>query len=114
MECRRLRRRLRREDYTVGWVCALPVEVAAARVILDERHQDLPRNENDTNIYTFGRIGDHNMVIAGLPEGQTGNNSAAAVAAEMKAAFPSIRFGLMGGGVPSAEIDTTGRCGGAI
>ena len=104
MECRRLRR----EDYTIGWVCALPVEVTAARVMLDERHQDLPRNENDTNIYTFGRIGDHNIVIAGLPAGQTGNNSAAAVAAEMKAVFPSIRFGLMvgiGGGVPSAEID---------
>ena len=99
---------LRREDYTVGWVCALPVEVAAARVMLDERHQDLPRNENDTNLYTFGRIGDHNIVIAGLPAGQTGNNSAAAVAVEMKAAFPCIRFGLMvgiGGGVPSAETD---------
>ena len=99
---------LRREDYTVGWVCALPVEVAAARVMLDERHQNLPRNENDTNLYTFGRIGHHNIVIAGLPAGQTGNNSAAAVAVEMKAAFPSIRFGLMvgiGGGVPSAETD---------
>jgi nucleoside phosphorylase len=101
-------RPLRREDYTVGWVCALPVELAAARVILDERHQDLPRNDNDTNIYTLGRIGEHNVVIACLPAGQTGNNSAAAVAVQMKAAFPSIRFGLMvgiGGGVPSAGID---------
>jgi hypothetical protein len=101
-------RRLRREDYTVGWVCALPVELAAARVILDERHQDLSRNDNDTNIYTLGRIGEHNVVIACLPAGQTGNNSAAEVVVQMNAAFPSIRFGLMvgiGGGVPSAGLD---------
>jgi hypothetical protein len=65
-------RRLRREDYTVGWVCALPVELAAAQEMLDEEHQDLDHDANDTNIYTLGRIGEHNVVIARLPDGQTG------------------------------------------
>ena len=101
-------RRLRREDYTVGWVCALPIELAAAQEMLDEEHVDFDNDVNDTNIYTLGRIGKHNIVIACLPEGQTGTNSAAAVAVEMNSAFASIRFGLMvgiGGGVPSVGAD---------
>src|SRR5271156_2344069 len=101
-------RRLRDEDYTVGWVCALPIELAAAAEMLDEEHQDLPQHDNDTNLYTLGRIGEHNVVIACLPAGQIGTNSAAAVAVQMKSKFTSIRFGLMvgiGGGVPNAESD---------
>lgn len=98
----------RREDYTVGWVCALPIELAAAQEMLDEEHEDFHHNANDTNIYTLGCIGEHNVVIACLPDGQTGTNSAAAVAVQMKSAFRSIRFGLMvgiGGGVPTTDTD---------
>jgi nucleoside phosphorylase len=101
-------RQLRREDYTVGWVCALPVELAAAQEMLDEEHRTPQIDAHDTNIYTCGRVGEHNVVIACLPEGQMGTNSAAAVAVQMKSAFASTRFGLMvgiGGGVPSEEVD---------
>jgi nucleoside phosphorylase len=101
-------RQLRHEDYTVGWVCALSVELAAAQEMLDERHKTPPSGAYDTNIYTCGRIGEHNVVIACLPEGQTDTHSAAAVAAQMRLAFISTRFGLMvgiGGGVPSEEAD---------
>jgi nucleoside phosphorylase len=103
-----MQRRPYREDYTVGWVCALPVELAAAREMLDEEHEYLDHDSNDPNIYVLGQIGEHNVVIACLPAGQTGTNSAAAVAVQMKSAFTSIRFGLMvgiGGGVPSMEAD---------
>jgi nucleoside phosphorylase len=99
---------LRREDYTVGWVCALPVELAAAQEMLDEEHEGLQQDGHDTNIYSLGKVGQHNVVIACLPDGQTGTNSAAAVAVQMKSTFTSIRFGLMvgiGGGVPSEEVD---------
>jgi nucleoside phosphorylase len=102
------RPRLRCEDYTVGCVCALPIELATATELLDEEHQDPAQDPSDTNIYTLGRIGEPNIVVACLPAGQTGNNSTAAVAAQMKAKFTSIRFGLMvgiGGGVPSDEAD---------
>lgn len=103
--------RLNREDYTVGWVCALPVELAAAQEMLDEEHETPQIDAHDTNIYTCGRIGEHNVVIACLPEGQTGTHSAAAVAVQMNSTFTSTRFGLMvgiGGGVPvddSEEMD---------
>jgi nucleoside phosphorylase len=99
---------LRREDYTVGWVCALAVELAAAEEMLDEEHDTPGYNPHDTNIYTCGRIGEHNVVIACLPQGRIGTNSAAAVAVQMKSTFASTRFGLMvgiGGGVPSKEAD---------
>lgn len=96
---------LRIEEYTVGWVCALPIELAAAKVLLDEKHSRMPHDgSNDTNSYTLGRIGNHNVVIACLPAGLTGTTSAATVAMQMKSKFTSIRFSLLvgvGGGVPS-------------
>ena len=99
---------LRREDYTVGWISALPLELAAATKMLDEEHHALPQDHTDTNVYTLGSIGEHNVVMACLPVGGIGTNSAAAVANRMRTRFPSIRFGLLvgiGGGVPSAQAD---------
>ena len=103
-------RQLHREDYTVGWVCALPVELAAAKAMLDEKHEDVSRNDgdNDENVYCMGSIAGHNVVIVCLPAGHIGNNPATAVATQMRASFKGIRFGLMvgiGGGVPSMEAD---------
>jgi nucleoside phosphorylase len=102
--------RLRREDYTVGWVCALPIEMAAAMAMLDEEHENAPCEigDNDENVYSMGSVAGHNVVIGCLPAGQIGTNSATAVVTQMRAAFKAIRFGLMvgiGGGVPSAEAD---------
>jgi nucleoside phosphorylase len=99
-------RQLRRDEYTVGWVCALPVELAAAQEMLDEEHQNLKRDpsDNDENLYALGSIGGHNVAIVCLPAGRIGGNPAAAVATQMRATFKAIRFGLMvgiGGGVPS-------------
>lgn len=97
-----------RDDYTVGWVCALPVETAAARLMLDEIHPPLPRLPMDQNAYIFGSIGEHNIVIASLPVGAYGNISAATVGMQLLSSFHAIRFGLMvgiGGGVPSSNAD---------
>jgi nucleoside phosphorylase len=103
-------RQLRHADYTVGWICALPIELAAAQEMLDEEHDDLERDldDNDENLYALGSIGGHNVAIVCLPAGRIGTNPAAAVAMQMRATFKGIRFGLMvgiGGGVPSAEMD---------
>jgi nucleoside phosphorylase len=91
------RRRLRHEEYTVGWVCALPIELAAAQEMLDEEYENLEQDEHDNNLYSLGRIGDHKVVIVCLPAGLIGNNSAAAVAMQMRATFRLMRFGLMVG-----------------
>ncbi|KAF7510973.1 hypothetical protein GJ744_005519 [Endocarpon pusillum] len=98
-----------KDDYTVGWVCALPLEVAAAKGMLDEIHQDLPEQDiSDHNSYILGQIHHHNIVIAGLPAGVYGTTPAATVANNMLRTFPSIRFGLMvgiGGAAPTSTQD---------
>lgn len=97
------------EEYTVGWICALPLEAAAATAMLDEIHENQQKlHSKDNNAYTLGRIGEHNVVIACLPAGVYGSNPAATVATQMLSSFESIKVGLMvgiGGGVPSVERD---------
>ncbi|KAF9761199.1 hypothetical protein IL306_003920, partial [Fusarium sp. DS 682] len=91
------------DRYTVAWICALHIEMAAARAMLDEEHVDCPRQANDTNSYALGSIQGHNVVIACLPTDQYGTNNAASVLSNMKRTFPNIQIGLMvgiGGGVP--------------
>ncbi|KAL3475445.1 ankyrin repeat-containing domain protein [Aspergillus californicus] len=93
-------------DYTVGWICALAFEFAAAELCLDEEHDDasVDVSSDDDNHYTFGRIRKHNVVIAGMPDGEHGVAPAAAAARDMARSFPNIRIGLMvgiGGGVPT-------------
>ncbi|KAK2809089.1 hypothetical protein FQN50_004143 [Emmonsiellopsis sp. PD_5] len=90
-------------DYTVGWVCALPKELTAATAMLNREHPDLSKPPGDHNTYTLGSIGEHNVVIACLPIGTYGTNSAATVATQMVRTFPSIKVGLLvgiGGGIP--------------
>ena len=101
-------RSLHHHDYTVAWVCALPLEMAVAKAMLDEIHPDLSTSSNDQNTYILGRIRAHNVVIACLPSGVYGMTSAATVAIQMLFTFRSIRFGLMvgiGGGVPGKDAD---------
>src|SRR5467141_905498 len=96
------------EDYTVAWICALPLEAAAAKAVLDKTHLQLSQPTGDDNAYTLGEISGHNIVIACLPSGVYGIASAATVAANIQTTFPAIRFGLMvgiGGGVPSTSND---------
>jgi nucleoside phosphorylase len=95
------------DDYTVAWICALPLEATAARVMLDRTHGSSPRM-NDTNAYDFGELNGHCIVIAYLPDGVYGTVSAATVASRMRLTFPRLQFALMvgiGGGVPSKSHD---------
>ncbi|KAK6811373.1 hypothetical protein RU639_012792 [Aspergillus parasiticus] len=97
-----------RDDYTVAWVCALPLELAAAKAMLDKEHPPLPQPESDHNVYTLGSVSGHNVVVAPLPSGVYGTISASTVVSHMVSTYPKIRFGLMvgiGGGVPSKSAD---------
>src|SRR3984885_6127685 len=98
-------RRLSRNDYTVACLCPMGVELAAVEGILDQIDESLPGNR-DTNGYTLGRMGVHNVVVAVMPE--IGNNRAAVVATQLLNDFPSVRFGLLvgiGGGIPGEDDD---------
>ncbi|KAI4852903.1 Pfs, NACHT and ankyrin domain protein [Aureobasidium sp. EXF-8845] len=90
----------RGELYTVGWIAALSNELAAALAMLDERHgkpNDFKKPFSDKNSYHWGRIGDHNIVIASLAAGIYGTTSAATTAMHMLSSFPNIKVGLMVG-----------------
>lgn len=97
------------KDYHVGWICAVGPEYVAALQSLDVRltcPYDLP--EGDENAYSFGIIGDHHVVIAGLAKGKYGLTSAASAATDMMRSFTSIGVRLMvgiAGGAPSAKHD---------
>lgn len=96
------------DDYTVAIICALPVEMAAAQMMLDSIHPSLPIGESDHNSYVLGQIESHKVVIACLPAGVYGTTSATTVANQLVSTFRRIRFGLMvgiGGGAPSNDND---------
>ena len=100
------------EDYTVGWICAVETERVVACEFLDEEytkdHEPQIDSSRDHNIYTFGRIHKHKVVIVGLPQGRYGISSATRVAEHMQSSFPALRLSLMvgiAGGVPSHEHD---------
>ncbi|GAQ42408.1 hypothetical protein TRIVIDRAFT_229138 [Aspergillus niger] len=93
------------EEYTVGWVCALPVEFAAAKGMLDEEHGNpqMPPSKADSNSYLLGSIGKFKVAVACLPLDQLGAASAAICAKEMLFTIPKIRVGLLvgiGAGIP--------------
>ncbi|KAJ4129805.1 hypothetical protein NW768_006775 [Fusarium equiseti] len=89
------------DRYTVAWMCALHIEMAAARAMLDEEHDSPPRT--DSNSYVLGTIQRQHVVIACLPASAYGTNNAAIVMSNLKRTFPNIDVCLMvgiGGGVP--------------
>jgi nucleoside phosphorylase len=93
------------DSYAVAWIAALPIERAAAEAMLDEEHATpigFTRHQTDANVYTWGRVGEHNIVIASLAAGVYGTTSAATTASQLLASLPSIRVGLLvgiGGGI---------------
>ncbi|EGX44032.1 hypothetical protein AOL_s00210g193 [Orbilia oligospora ATCC 24927] len=91
------------DEYTVGWICALPIELDAAKAMLDNIHPSLPIPAADENAYTLGSIGGHNVVIACLPKQTIGTTAAAKVVTQMQCTF-AVKIGLLvgvGGGIPS-------------
>ncbi|GAB7348042.1 hypothetical protein MBLNU459_g6079t1 [Dothideomycetes sp. NU459] len=99
-------KKLHYADYQVCWICPLPLERIAAEAMLDETHESLDNDGNDTNVYTLGKIGKHNVAIAGL---ETGNSVPTAIAAQhMRYTFKNMRVLLLvgiGGGVPNKSED---------
>ncbi|CAG9940404.1 unnamed protein product [Clonostachys rosea f. rosea IK726] len=95
-------------DYTVGWVCALPKEMAAAEGMLEKVYQRPSQHRLDKNSYVVGQIAHLKIVMACLPSGILGTASAAVVAEHMLKTFPKLEYFLLvgiGGGMPSTNSD---------
>ena len=96
-------------EYHIGIVCAITIEYAAAQLILDEKHpKPTCLHRPDRNSYTLGRVGEHNVVIAAIPEGEYGTVAAAVGSRDMLHSFPNIKIGLVvgvGGGAPGGKVD---------
>ncbi|KAL4970914.1 uncharacterized protein BDV14DRAFT_162281 [Aspergillus stella-maris] len=105
------------DSYTVAWIAALPIERAAAEAMLDEEHTaptGFTKHQIDKNVYTWGRMGEHNIVIASLPAGVYGTTPAATTASSLLASLPSIRVGLLvgiGGGIAQPDEERDIRLG---
>src|SRR5438045_8807497 len=98
------------DEYQVGWVCALPKEMAAARAMVDEENGPMPSQvAPDRNNYVLGRVHNHNVVIACLPAVVDGNNAAATAATNMLRTVPDLRLGVLV--VIEAVIPNTGKAG---
>jgi ankyrin repeat protein/nucleoside phosphorylase len=100
------RSRPRIEDFAIGWICALPLELEAARNVLDQEYEPI----GELNNYILGRIGDHNVTIACLSAGRYGTNSAASTATDMVNKFHGLKFGLIvgiAGGIPRYSTDVS-------
>ncbi|RFU73729.1 kinesin light chain [Trichoderma arundinaceum] len=95
-----------REDFEVGIICALPHEYNAVVLLFDKLWNKnggdiFGRSAGDTNNYTTGRIGKHDVVLALLSH--IGKATAAAAAASMRSSYRALRLVILAGvcgGVP--------------
>ncbi|ESU15446.1 hypothetical protein FGSG_13473 [Fusarium graminearum PH-1] len=116
-----MKTRLKSPDlYTIAWIAALSIERAAATALLHDRH-DAPegfhQHASDTNVYTWGRVGEHNIVIASLPAGVYGLTSAATTVSDLAHSLPHIRIGLLvgiGGGIARPDEGQDIRLGDVV
>jgi nucleoside phosphorylase len=94
-----------RRGFEIALICALRVEADCVLATFDkfwedegERYGQAPGDENS---YTTGMIGEHNVVLAYMPN--IGKVGASGVAASLRFSFPEIRLALVVGicgGVP--------------
>ncbi|CZR68592.1 uncharacterized protein PAC_18491 [Phialocephala subalpina] len=95
-----------RDGFEIAIICALQSEADAVEALFDkywdedgDRYGKAP---GDTNTYTTGTVGCHNVVLAHMPG--MGKGSAASVASSFRSSFERIKLALVVGicgGVPS-------------
>ncbi|KAL2816621.1 nucleoside phosphorylase domain-containing protein [Aspergillus cavernicola] len=98
-----------RTGFQIVIICALRVELDAVEAVFDEFWDEdedrfhYGKGPRDDNVYLFGRINHHPVVLAYMPG--LGKQSSATVAANCLTSFPNIQLGLVVGvcgGVPQA------------
>src|SRR5271170_7836104 len=91
-----------RSDFEIAIICALPLEASAVGALFDKRWEDQTYGKapRDSNAYSTGVIGHHNVVLVHMPN--MGKVAAATAAASLRASFQEIQLALV-----------VGICGGA-
>jgi nucleoside phosphorylase len=97
-----------RGDFEVAIICALQSEADAVEALFDKSWGNdgemYGKAPGDTNAYTTGMIGLHNVVLAHMPK--IGKKSAASVASSFRSSFGGIKLALLVGicgGVPQGN-----------
>jgi len=103
--------------FTIGWICALHIELAASIAMLDREYKDSKtrRHPHDTNEYCLGRIAGHEVALTCLVS--AGTIHAGSAALHMRDTFPKLRFILMvgiGGGIPYPSTGEDIRLGDVV
>lgn len=102
------RKKVARANYHVAWICPVAdLELLPAVLMLDEEHEppDIDTH-TDENVYEYGSVAGHNVVLATCRQGMTGNVNVSSITAPLFKTFPNIRMTLLvgiGGGVPQPD-----------
>lgn len=68
----------------------------------------MTRDLHDSNLYTYGRMGENNVVLVCLHTDSTGTSLATEVIRRLKPAFSSLRRGLLVGTGEVVVCDMSG------
>ncbi|KAK4220484.1 nucleoside phosphorylase domain-containing protein [Podospora fimiseda] len=94
-----LRRPTSRRDFEIAVICALILEADAVKALFDHHWDDVGPSYDkaigDSNAYSTGAIGRHNVVLAHMPA--MGKSNSAAAAANCRASFPNIKLAVLVG-----------------
>jgi hypothetical protein len=75
------------DAYTIGLIYVKPLEMNAITVMLDEEYESVPPAQGETNAYTLGRTGKHNVAIVGPARGEQGKVAIADVVGNIRWTF---------------------------
>ncbi|KAN0070591.1 hypothetical protein V8E54_011460 [Elaphomyces granulatus] len=86
-----------RRDFEIAIICALPLEASIVSACFDKQWDDqiYGRAPSDSNAYSTGMIGHHNVVLVHMPN--MGKVAAATAAACLCASFQGIQLALVVG-----------------
>ena len=99
-----------RSDFRIALVCALRVESDPVEKIFDEvweGRKSYGKAIEDSNSYTTGRIGIHNVVLT-FPSSM-GKSASASAATSLRSSFPGIKLCLLVGICGGAPISAEGK-----
>ena len=86
-----------RDDFEIAIICALPLEASTVGALFDKRwdRQRYGQAPRDSNAYSTGVIGHHNVVLVHMPN--MGKVAAATAATCLRSSFPEIQLALVVG-----------------